>query len=398
MDILNSKYLSADELRQIALNTSATAIIPFCQTNKATMKVCNNPNFWIDYIGDNQRRYNKLILQIAKNGELQLFRKLWGNKNLKIVIEPRLLIPAFEKAYLNGHELMADYLIYLHKQFKVDADEYELKDIVKGFGYNDYDIWRNIDNKFWATHNKLDGHILLSINNYKLNLLLKMSISEDDLEYTMDIIKLYKRPSDIIKRYSKLNLGQRVRIALGNAKSLKFVNKVLLEVSGYKYDRLSNGEKISLLDSALLVGNFKLAQEIIDKYGGVFAEYYSGAPYILTALRSKSPYSLNFIKNNGVSIKNLTDYNDTVGTRKLVYKLLNIIDEDNIFNFLSNQITTFSNHPYEYVNLIRDYFGCITKRERNSIVDFMLEGGAHYMAKVFLEEVAICDEREINNT
>ncbi len=132
MDFLTNKYISPDELVHIAYNTSPKDIISFCQVNTITKRICRSANFWSTYINDDQNKYNKLMIQLAVEGDLALFIKFWGNGALRpknIVSDPVILDNLFKACALNGNTYMAAY-IYTLKTLVMTTDDSSDKDFI----------------------------------------------------------------------------------------------------------------------------------------------------------------------------------------------------------------------------------------------------------------------------
>lgn len=187
MDILGDRYLPADTALEIALRVPPKNILNFCRTTKTMHSICNRTSFWIKYVNNDQEKYNKLIMELVKKGEFEVFKRLWAREG-DVISEPKLLEPAFEVAYLNGHEDFANYLYFLNeawKKYKNILSQGKIRDSIKLSAVikDIYDYWYNVvvDN---------EDRTLITV---KLELSLKEAVKDDDVEQAKIILKLMRK-------------------------------------------------------------------------------------------------------------------------------------------------------------------------------------------------------------
>ncbi len=366
MDILTNRYISPDELIQIAYKTSPRNIISFCHINRRTKDICNSNDFWNNYIADNQKTYNKLMKQLAISGELKLFRQFWGNGHLRpdnIVSDASLLFKLFENAVLNGHIVMSEYLYML----------YTIKIPVGRRGKNDlyiqlknlYDMW-DID-KTQVTRNK-------EMIRSEFLVFLKYAIRNNSINFALKLIKT--SPID------ENNEGYPgIYEPLSYCKNIKILNTVL---DGLQKLNIFFGpdDTIEVFALALSNSNFRLAEELLKLNSHLKS-------YLNFAFTAKSARTLNFIVKN-FTTDEIMAYNGSIYNKDVTYYMLNQTnDEKKELYIIMNSCFAFK--PHEYIDLIMNYVGCITKKDQMMLIRRALISNKWFLGKVLREEMPVCE-------
>ncbi len=377
MELLSDKYISGDELLNIAYNTKTKHIFSFCQLNKLSNDICRNVNFWLNYIDNDQQKYNSIILEFARNGRFKLFKELWGinllkYKNIDIISEPASLIPAFELAYLNGYEEFSKYLIKLDILWREYQRKIRLSDGIKSnFSLTSLSI--NINKLYESWANDTGKNKIIDASWYKNTsiILLRQYLIRDDVDDAINLL------TEVDIHYYAYNLSY--------CNSLFSLKKILKAIS-----RPENDDDIIWLNiiNGAIVNNMSLAKEILHKNPKLKKYIYD---YNIKA--SKSPNIIDFIHEyldiDSVAANSIgSNYENKI----LVNYILDTYSDDSIVvhNIILKSERAFK--PYEYVNLLIDYMGCITSKEKKDIIIDMLNAGQYYKIKVLLENISVCYE------
>ncbi len=407
MDILINKYISDDEILNILLNTPAKDIVNLSNVNKKTRQITANITFWQNYINNSQLQYNKLMLALAKNGGLSLFKQLWpysDNKLSNIVIsEPKILKEAFELSFLNGHETMADYI------YALDA------------------IWRNIlrDNILYS-HNKINmnltpvfnivnaqwRHMTMSLQKLlpgnithldikKLELSMRSAIISGDIAYIKIFVDHYDelvnsitnmgRDMKLVDYYDNLTLyryklNRRISNALSYAKSLKFLDSIK------KLTTMDLGTDYTILRKAISNGNYKLATQLYNKMeSGDGLDFGDIQSFAKTAIKSPYPQSLQFIRTTLGYGNDYANIFNIIGNKYVFEKLFSQSDDKLQNEMIFASYSIFK--PYEYVNLILERIGCLKLSELNALIIKMLYKGYWSMTTIIQREMSVCDDQ-----
>ncbi len=367
MDILENKYISPDELKQIAYAIPPKYIVSLCQTNTVLRDICRNTSFWLDYIDSDQNKYNALIIQLCKEGALKLFTKLWFSVPPTLFSEPQILRLAFETAFLNGHEEMAEYLYILHNSW----NRILLEHIAKNIGPQNFDKYVDRVYDEWSALPRTisDPILLKEYENDKFKLVLRDAILRLDYKYAKKLIQ-------------EFNLNGFPAEILALSSSYKKLNKIISAYQDLNYDvDISNMEDV--VKAALINSNFRLAKRILNEYPEL-----DQISTLRLAFYSKSSKALKFIKAY-ISKRDIMNYSGEIMNRDVINYVLSVASERHQNTIIFNSFNVFK--PYEYVNLIEEYMGCITARERDALVGNIFRSGKFYMAKVVISEIVICD-------
>ncbi len=376
MDISQHHYISPDNIRNIVQYISPKQIFEFCRVNKQSRQVCRSQNFWPIYINKNQRRYNKLILEIAKEGDLKLFTQLWTNLP-SVISEPKLLFPAFEIAFTNGHEELAEHLHNLYftwSEYVLDELKYEDKwrDSLNVI----YQQWRSTDKILQENNNK--GLYLHNFEIEKFKILLKNAVISDDLEYAENLIKDPKG----ISGFSNINN------ALSYANSIDSLKILIRLGKKYGYDATWT----IIFENALKNSNYNILPDF---------NIYSRQTMFNLALEGNYQHSLRYARKNILpqAGNRYLHWPKLIGNKYVLYKILDGARYDNVLDNTDKQnnemilesFAAFIKSPSEYVELIQEYMGCINNDEKRDLENSMMKKGEYYMAKVVDKNVAICD-------
>ncbi len=128
MDILTDKYLPKEDVLNIAYAIPPEDIVKFCATNKYTLSLCKNDDFWRGYINKNQKKYNKILITFAIMGETYLWKRLWTNSvKYDVISERKMIIRCFRQAVLNGNDDTANIIYkYVKRQNNKEALKLEV--------------------------------------------------------------------------------------------------------------------------------------------------------------------------------------------------------------------------------------------------------------------------------
>lgn len=135
-----------------------------------------------------------------------------------------------------------------------------------------------------------------------------------------------------------------------------------------------------------VINNINLVKEILNKFP-TFKNYIS----TVDIKKSKSTDIVSFIHEyfdiNFVITKSLS-----IGYQNKT--LVNYILDKYIFNdSITNKVllrSAIAFEPYEYANLLIEYIGCITDKEKQQIIIDILNAGQYHKARVLLENISIC--------
>ncbi len=378
MDLLDDKYLPYEDVQNILYNTSPKQIFAFCAVTPTTRKICRSENFWRNYIGNSQRRYNKLILEIARIGDLELFKQLWMFSDV-IYSEPKILMPALEIAILNGMDDIAEYLLYLHKVW-LDRNMHNMN--VEDDKNMIYKAWKKAMNK----ENWRLEYLIISLRYHKYPLLLREAVIADDLDTAVNIIKkhwFYINHSDVTEA-----------IALAKSFASYKICKWTADVQGLRFE---GAKKNDLFNKIVLKANFTLAVEIINYYKSKKSKKRNPAKAngIRAALKSKSNQSLKFIRdiyNGSPLLLRYYDIEHNIGNKDVLYEMISGEPRRYQYSVLLASYMTF--RPHEYIDVILKYLRCVIESDKNTIISNMLKIGEFYRAKLFSENIPICGDGE----
>jgi hypothetical protein len=348
MEILGDKYLSPDEVRQIAHRTDPETIIPLCRSNKLLRRLCEEDNFWINYINGDQKKYYDLMLALASGGNLKIFLMLW-NDPPGVVRERKLLVPAFHLSFLNGYEEMADKIGRIYGEWQ-----------------HEYVYSSDINSREYSIKNIIEEE--------KVYLILREAIVRKDINYAKEIMKEWTTRG--------LATSSPVERAIAHAANYKLYYTLLKAAENMKYTN-NYIQRENIINRMLSYGSLELAQEIMTKYNPMRID-------IFKALASYRTDSLDFVrmyyKDEEIAKSYFSSY---IGNRETVFELLNISEnEDSEIFVLTKSFKAFG--PYEYVDLLIERVGCITEFTFRQIIYRLKKDGEDYMVKVFEEEMPVC--------
>ncbi len=129
--------------REILVRVPIDKISGWCRSKKFFMGLCRNKYFWQDYIAGDQERLHQLLVELARQGDFNLFSWLWKTPicislecKTQLIKERRSLLDGFNAAYNGGYgdELVADKIwniepefFLLHFDLKTSAEDEFLK-------------------------------------------------------------------------------------------------------------------------------------------------------------------------------------------------------------------------------------------------------------------------------
>ncbi len=114
--------------REILVKVPINKISAWCRTKKFFMGLCRNKFFWQDYIAGDQERLHQLLVELARQGDFNLFSWLWktpiclslGCKE-QLIKERRSLVAGFIAAYnggdADGNEEIANLIWNIESEF-----------------------------------------------------------------------------------------------------------------------------------------------------------------------------------------------------------------------------------------------------------------------------------------
>ncbi len=367
MDILTNKYISSDEINEIASRIPPNSIISFCRVNKLSNTICASKTFWNTYINDNQEKYHKLLYNLAKSGSLKLFKRLWGNGDLRpknIISEPNSLI-IWKTAFKNGHKYMAKYIYTLYAIWyeKFDSPNDITAELFQEYIEKTYSAWDEVN--IFLSNGRFKNQF--KIESFKV--LLGIAISQEDYDYIVAILE--DPPTKT--RYLLSEFGE--------IRSISLFNKLLKFVQDQGYD-VSNKSLNNILSRAVSSSNFKLAEYMLKKYPDLRNSY-----VLIFAFHSYSADAIKFIEKYIPTI-GIETYSGAIMNRDVLDYMLNRASEHTFNNIILGSYRAF--YPYEYTNLVTETMGCIDKSDQTHFITQLLRSGDYYTAKVLIEEVAVC--------
>lgn len=358
MDILTDKYLSPDEAKEIAYRVPPKDIISFCRTSSVLHNICKQSNFWINYVDSNQEKYNKLMIELARNGKLEIFKRLWGavGPGISTISEPKLLQPAFEIAYLNGHEHMADYLYALLQNWKlIEPSSIKLSELIELL----YDKWGKV------RINKAYSEVEI------FNLSLISPIENNDLDKVESMF--HNIDSDIRSIFI-------IDEAISHSTAIESFNKIIKLAKKYNYP----ASLYNILIKSLKNGNFVLGKYLADSIGGPSSdiEYAVGFAFV-----SNTNKALEFARQYA-SDRNIRP--TLIGNKEMARAIVNMKEGQLRIYALAASHKAFK--AYDYVRFIKEYYECLNICQQYYIIHELLVNGEFYKAKVVIEEIPICVE------
>ncbi len=296
------------------------------------------------------------------------------------------MYPAFELAYINGHENFADYIyrLYYLWENKIFQDLPLSRDWPSDYLKH----WQKILNRTYLLWNSIDEYYSQNPNDFslykvrekKFKTSLKFAIIDNDLE----------KAKKILKEFNTFPLLPHLSDALSYCGS-KLVLKELLRES----KKLESNYSISnVFLLALKNRNYELAKELATKVKMVDLSY---------VLSIASSYSVDYAKIYILPKLYDKSWPEKIGSKYLLYEILNGLkfgkfsenSEDANVRIILSSSEAFSKNPHEYINLINSYIGCIHNYELQS-VNAIIVRGDFYMAAVFLNEITICTKENID--
>ncbi len=173
--------------------------------------------------------------------------------------------------------------------------------------------------------------------------------------------------------------------SLSWCKNIKVFNYLLSTIKklGIKFN---DEGMVYTFENSLENGNFKLAKQLL-RLNRRFNIY------LPAAFMSSSPKTLKFILTN-LTDRQIDNYVGVISNKEVAYYMIDRFSDDEYdqADVIFRSWKAFT--PQEYVELIIDYMGCVTVEERDRIIDTYLKYGEYYAAKVFFEEVPVCDEKK----
>lgn len=356
MEILDNKYISEDEIREIALNTDPKDIFKLCSINKKMKSICKSKNFWSKYVDNKQERYKQLLFATASQGNVTLWEQIWSKKVPEgVIAEPRLLMPAFEIAVKKGNEELADYI------------------------WLKYSKWKNIDPK--------------ELENEKFIIILKSVIQFQDLDFSLDLLKEWSE-NNYYHDWSKIGT------AFAYSPSYKFLIKLLKFV---KYNFYSSNSDYSLglqkcinttFGEATLQGNLPIIYGLLDRIS------LGKSTIIYLMLGSYSSKVLEVLNDRFPDYFSLINVSRAIGSDNYgsKYFLRNKkIIKDFIYRSKSKKeqelialFTPLAFKPYEFIEFLTENGLCYTPLTIERVDRILEREGEYYRKKILDENAPLC--------
>lgn len=346
MEILTDRFISEDELREIAYNTSPKNILSFCKINKAMVGICRSKNFWSKYINGRQSRYKALLFVAARRGYVKLWQQLWLDKVPEgVVAEPILLKKMFIVSVIRGNE--------------------ELSDII----WSEYSKW-NKKSKFNPNH----------LEEEKFIVLLGASIESQDLDFSLTLLKDW---------YDDYATWPMLNKAFACSPSYKFLKQLL------KYAKVDSDFKNTLqlnidhiFTNAVLEGNMPIVYGLLDKITITGADFVrlllnSRSSRVLEVLHDKYPNYEEIINCRAdigffVSLKNPRVFLD-------LYRRVKPKDRRRVLLF-----SPWFLGPYKFIQMLKNAKICYKTSELEYLLYLLKIRGEYYKQKIISEEAPLC--------
>ncbi len=376
MNILSNKYISEDEILNILYSTSPKDILSFTKITKVTRRLSSTSTFWHTYLNESQSRYNKLMLRLAEEGELKLFKKLWPvtkiAKTTKLISEAKILKPAFETSVLNNHDEMADYL-YVLDALWINSKFRSLGEYTDDF----ISLIKSMDN-FWNTMPIIDNikKYREIIDENKFIVVLQYTVIHNHIEYAKELIMNYAGNARNVA-WEKV---------LACAKSMSVVNKLKSVIGTSPPDML-------ILQCAVEYGNYKIAKYYF-KFLNIRNRYQTRHLFRkIINNKYAQVFFWDFLQPFIKEYININMYYHNVGNKIVFDKLFDILNDELRTDMILDSPFIFK--PYEYVELIMETMGCVSRVELLDIVNRLLEYGEYYRASILREELIVCGVNEV---